>query len=464
MVKRADRSSGGVGVSSVTIQQASRNDDMSPMADYLSALRSRRSSLPGSGIPWVQRLRDSAAASCVKQGFPTLRWEDWKYTDTRPLQKRAFELALQGQSTWRPQDIEASLFGGLNTHRLVFVDGHYIAELSQLGGLPVDTVVQPIEQALPRYVDTFELYLARLADMDANPFVAINTMLMSDGVYIHLPADVVVEEPIHVLYLGAGDGGTAQLRNLIIAEAGAEATVIEHYTGADGASYWTNAVTEIVIAENAKVEHYKLGQESDKAFHIGTIEVRQHRDSRFVSHNVAFGGRLVRNDINSRLEGENAHCELNGLYVLKGRQHVDNHTRIDHVMPHAVSRELYKGVLDGWSRGVFNGKVIVHKNAQLTDSEQANHNLLLSPNAEADPKPQLEIFADDVKCTHGATVGQLDRDTLYYLRSRGIPEPEARALLTFAFANDVITHMRLAPIRARLEHLIRTRLPTGEVL
>jgi Fe-S cluster assembly protein SufD len=155
---------------------------------------------------------------------------------------------------------------------------------------------------------------------------------------------------------------------------------------------------------------------------------------------------------------------LNGLYVLKGRQHVDNHTRIDHVRPHAVSRELYKGVLDGWSRGVFNGKVIVHKNAQLTDSNQTNHNLLLSPNAEANPKPQLEIFADDVKCTHGATVGQLDRDTLYYLRSRGIPEPEARALLTFAFANDVITHMRLAPIRARLEHLIRTRLPTGEVL
>ncbi len=356
------------------------------------------------------------------------------------------------------------MLGDLHGHRLVFVNGHLAPALSRLTDVPAGVIVQSLAQALPEHVDLIEPQVARYADMGANPFVAINTMLMSDGLFIHLPAGAVIEVPIHVLYLSTADGGTAQLRNLVIAGESAEATIIEHYAGADGMEYWTNAVTEIVLGANAGIEHYKLEEEGGKAFHIATIDVDQRRDSRFISHNVAFGGRMVRNDINTRLEGEGAHCALNGLYVLKGRQHADNHTRIDHAQPRAVSRELYKGVLDGWSRGVFNGKVIVHKDAQLTDSNQSNHNLLVSPNAEADPKPQLEIFANDVKCTHGATVGQLDEDALYYLRSRGVPEPEARALLTFAFANDVITRMRLGSIRAHLEDLIRTRLPATEDL
>ncbi len=319
----------------------------------------------------------------------------------------------------------------------------------------------PLSQALPLHVDAVQSHLGHYAAMDINPFVAINTMLMSDGLFVHLPPGMIVETPIHVLYLSTADGGTSQLRNLVVAERGAEVTIIEHYASSAGGAYWTNTVTEIDLCENAGVEHYKLEEEGDKAFHIATVEIHQHRDSRFTSHNVALGGRFVRNDINTRLDGENAQCALNGLYVIKGRQHVDNHTRIEHVMPRTVSRELYKGVLDGWSRGVFNGKVIVHKYAQLSDSEQANHNLLLSPNAEADPKPQLEIFADDVKCAHGVTVGQLDAEALYYLRSRGVPKSEARSLLTFAFANDVITRMRIEPMRAHLENIIRMRLPIG---
>jgi Fe-S cluster assembly protein SufD len=434
------------------------------VAHYLAAFRRTRPALPGSGIPWVQRLRDRAATCFSERGFPSSRWEEWKYTDTRPLQKHAFEPAAHGRHALTLNSIEPYLFNDLKAHQLVFVDGHFLPALSRLDDLPAEIVVEPLAYALPQHVDVFEWHLAHHADMDTNPFVAINTMLMSDGVYIHLPAGAVIEAPIHALYLSTAEGRTSQLRNLVIAGQGAEATIIEHYAGPGSMAYWTNAVTEIVLHNNASIEHYKLEEEGDKAFHIATVEVHQRRDSRFTSHNAASGGRLVRNDINVRLEGENTQCLLNGLYVLKGRQHVDNHTRIDHVKPRAVSRELYKGVLDDWSRGVFNGKVIVHKYAQLTDSNQSNHNLLLSPNAEADPKPQLEIFADDVKCTHGATVGQLDSDALYYLRSRGVCETEARALLTFAFANDVITHMRLEPVRERLENLIKTRLPTGEVL
>lgn len=426
--------------------------------------QSQRAKLPGSGIPWVQRLRDHAAAIFAERGFPTSRCEEWKYTDTHRLKKRAFEMIASSAPACTLENIEPCFLQDLTTHRLVFVDGRFSPALSHTSMLPAEVAVQSFAQALPPHVDIIEPHLSRHADMDANPFTAINTMLMSDGAFIYLPAGAVIEAPIHLLYLSTVDGGTSQLRNLIVAGESAQATVIEHYADLNGDTHWTNAVTEIALDKNANLEHYKLGEAGDKGFHIATIEARQRRDSRFTSHNATVSGRLVRNDINVRLEGENAQCTLNGLYVLKGRQHVDNHTRIEHVEPRAVSRELYKGVLDGWSRAVFNGKVIVHKYAQQTDSNQANHNLLLSPNAEVDPKPQLEIYADDVKCTHGVTVGQLDLEALYYLRSRGIPELEARALMTFAFANDVITRMRLEPIRARLENLIKTRLPTAEVL
>lgn len=434
-------------------------DETDAMERYTESFRRLRAGLTGSGIPWVQRLRQAALNRFVEQGFPTLRWEEWKYTDVRPIEKRAFAPVSPDEvRKVEAQDVEPYLFDSLTPHVLVFVDGHYTPALSNLGTLPNGVIVQHFAEALPRHVDLFEPHLARYADMSANPFVALNTALMSDGVFVHLPPNACLDEPLHVLYLGSAECA-AHIRNLIVAEEGAKATVIEHYAGSDNTVYWHNAVTEVVTGNNAGVVHFKLVEEGDKAFHVATVQARQSRDSRFTSHNVALGGRLVRNDINTSLDGEGAECILNGLYMPQGRQHVDNHTRIDHAAPRASSRELYKGVLDDYSRGVFNGKVIVHKDAQQTDSNQTNHNLLLSPNAEVDPKPQLEIFADDVKCTHGVTVGELDEEALYYLRSRGVPLAEARILLTFAFANDVITHMNLEPVRARLERLIRERLP-----
>jgi Fe-S cluster assembly protein SufD len=441
-----------------------QHGERDPVDHYLAVFRRTRNALPGSGIPWVQRLRDFAASSFAECGFPTTRWEEWKYTDTQPLRRRVFEPVVHGARTLTPQATAPYLLNAFKVHRVVFVDGHFEPGLSRIDALPAGAFIKPLVQALPEYVDEFESHFAHYTDLNVNPFLAINTMLMSDGVYIHLPVGAMIKVPIHVIYLSTADGATAQIRNLVLVGNDAEATIIEHYVGPNNATYWTNVLTEVAVGTNGGIEHYKLEEEGDKALHIAAVQVRQDRDSRFSSHNVALGGRLVRNDINTRLEGENARCNLNGLYVLSGRQHVDNHTSIDHIQPRTASRELYKGILDGWSRGIFNGKVIVRKGAQLTDSNQSNHNLLLSPNAEVDPKPQLEIFADDVKCSHGATVGHLDEDALYYLRSRGIPGPDARALLTYAFANDVITHMRLEPVRARVENQIKSRLSNSGAL
>jgi Fe-S cluster assembly protein SufD len=284
---------------------------------------------------------------------------------------------------------------------------------------------------------------------------------MSDGAYVHLARGVVLEEPIHLLFVALTPNAAAHPRNLVVAEAGAQATVIEHYVGRDGVEYFTNAVTQIFAAEGAAVEHCKLQQEAAQGFHVGAIHAAQGRDSRFVSHSMAFGAALARNDITTQFDAAGCTATLNGLYVAGGRQHIDHHTRIDHGRPDGTSREYYRGVLDGRSRGVFNGKVIVHPGAQHTDAEQLNHNLLLSEGSEIDTKPQLEIYADDVKCTHGATVGQLDDAQLFYLRSRGVEEETARALLTYAFAQDVIDRIRIAPVRARLKQLLLSRLPQG---
>jgi Fe-S cluster assembly protein SufD len=285
---------------------------------------------------------------------------------------------------------------------------------------------------------------------------------MTDGVVIELGRNAVVERPIYLLYVASQADTSVHYRNLIVAEANAQATVVEHYAAAVDAAYLTNAVTTVVGAANSSVEHYKLQEESAKAFHVAGIHATQARDSRFTSHSIALGGAIARNDITTRLAAEGAECTLNGLYMVAGRQLVDHHTRIDHATPRGKSREYYRGVLDGTSRGIFNGKVVVHPDAQHTDAEQANHNLLLSKAAEVDTKPQLEIFADDVRCTHGATVGQLDENMIFYLRSRGIESEVAKALLIYAFAHDIIGRVRLDPLKRRIERHLVARLPDGQ--
>jgi Fe-S cluster assembly protein SufD len=334
---------------------------------------------------------------------------------------------------------------------------------------------------------SIELHLARHASYHDHAFVALNSAFMKDGAFVYVPKGKVVERPIHLLFvstrpastgLSAGPStglrtgfdsaqdrpGTAVVshpRNLIVADDGSQAMIVESYVGVGTNVYLTNVVTEIVGGKNAVIDYYKLQRENEEAFHIATVQAHLDRSSNFSSHSIDLGGALVRNDLNATLDGEGIECTLDGLYMVTGRQHVDNHTRIDHVKPHCSSRELYKGLLDGKSRGVFNGKIYVHKAAQKTDAKQTNKNLLLSEGATINTKPQLEIYADDVKCTHGSTIGQLDQDAVFYLRSRGLDLATARNLLTYAFASEMVGRIKVEPVRAQIENLLVTRLRNG---
>lgn len=431
---------------------------------YLAQFDQERAHLPGSRLPWLRELREAAAARFAQLGFPTPKDEEWKYTSVAPIEKRAF--APASMVAVEPAVIEIEPFTlGLDGHLLVFVNGRYAPVLSRVNALPRGITVCSLNEALEREPEVLEAYLGQGITADGHAFAALNTALMADGAYLHIGSSVALEQPIHLLYFStAGDAFAAHPRNLIVAEDNSQATIVESYAGSGESAYFTNAVTQIIAGNNAVIEHHRVQQESLRAFHVGLLYAHQERDSSFVSHGLDLGGALVRNDLHAVLDAEGADCTLNGLYVLAGRQHVDNHTRIDHAKPHGASREYYKGILDGAARGVFNGRVVVHPDAQKTDAHQANRNLLLSADAEVDTKPQLEIYADDVKCSHGATVGQLDSDAVFYLQTRGIPASEARALLTYAFAEDVVERIKLAPLRARVEAILAARLPGGQRL
>ena len=423
--------------------------------------------LPGARLPWLVRARMTALERFAQSGLPSMRDEDWKYTSIAAIEKHAF-LARPRQDGRESAPAalvalvdELSLNKGTG-HLLVFVDGRHAPALSAPGLLPAGTTLASIADALERAPEALESYLAN--EDRQTVFGALNTAFMADGAYLHLARGTVVDEPIHLLFIAtqAGAAGAAiSPRNLIVAEEGAQATVIEHYAGADGAVYFTNAVTQIFAAPNAQIEHYKLQQEALQAFHVAGIHALQAKDSRLTSHSIALGAALARNDITTAFAAPGCEATLNGLYLVGGRQHVDNHTRIDHLEANGSSHEFYRGVLDGHSRAVFNGKVIVYPGAQKTKAYQANHNLLLSRDAEIDTKPQLEIYADDVKCTHGATIGQIDENQLFYLRARGVEEAMARGLLVHAFAHDVIERIRVTSLRTRLEQILFTRLPQG---
>jgi len=358
------------------------------------------------------------------------------------------------------------------------VNGRYLKELSSTAALPPGVKVTSIAAALAGNGSTaalLERHLARYAKFDDHAFVALNTAFIEDGAFIEIPKDTVLDNPIYLTFVSAPKSGrpvVSHPRNLILVGNGAQASFVEVHRGVDtppeasnlefGGVYFTNAVTEVVAGENAKVEYARIEQESAQAFHVATLQFQQERSSVVHSTSIQFGGALVREEVKAVLGGEGAENTLNGLYIIGGRQHVDNHTTIDHAKPHCGSRELYKGVLDGASTGVFNGKIIVRKDAQKTDSKQSNKNLLLSEDSVINTKPQLEIYADDVKCTHGATIGQIDADALFYLRSRGIGVNESRALLTQAFASDVIDKIKFAPLREHLKDALRARLAEAQ--
>jgi Fe-S cluster assembly protein SufD len=421
----------------------------------------------GNGRSWLDQLRKAAMNRFTDLGFPTSRNEDWKFTSVAPIAKIPFRPIVASENDH--PTLEALTRAGHtigDAIQLVFINGHYAPALSTLRNLPDGLIVTGLASALREHTKLIEPHLARYAAYRERAFTALNTAFISDGAFLYLPAGRILDRPIHLLFVttAAGEGTVAHPRNLIVAGEQSQATLVETYAGLEEQVYFANAVTEVALGERAVVDHYKIERESEEAFHVATLQVHQQAGSSFSSHYLGFGGALVRNEVRAALDGEGCECTLNGLYMAGGRQHLDNHTVIDHAKPRCASHELYKGILDGKAHGVFNGKIFVRQDAQKTDAKQTNKTLLLSDEAVINTKPQLEIFADDVKCTHGATVGQLQDDAIFYLRSRGIGREQARSLLTFAFANDIISRVKVEAIRTSLEEtlLAAQHLPQDE--
>ncbi len=402
---------------------------------------------------WVRSLRLAAITRFETLGFPTTRNEDWHFTSVAPIAERDFAPMSGDSGELSVDQLAAFSFGVSDWHQLVFVNGRYQPELSRTENLPDGVRVLPLSEAYVEMPILVEQHLGRIASFEAHGFTALNTAFLDEGAVVHVAQDVEVAHPIQLLFVTdeAGAEGMSQPRNLIVLDRFAKATVIESYDAIGAPSYFTNAVTEAAIGDGATLTHLKLQRESDRAFHVGTVDVRQGRDSHLVSFSFATGAALSRTNVYTELRGEGCGATLNGLYLGDGEQTIDHQTRIEHIEPNCYSRELYKGILDGRAHGVFNGKVFVHPAAQKTDGKQTNNTLLLSEQAQIDTKPQLEIFADDVKCTHGATVGRLDETSLFYMKSRGLNARTARELLTYAFAADVLETIELAEVREGLE-------------
>jgi Fe-S cluster assembly protein SufD len=412
-----------------------------------------------SGAPaWLKELRDGGIARFGALGFPTTKQEAWRFTSVAPIADTAFELAHAPDTRHlTPAQIEPFLLG--TGPRLVFVNGFLVRSLST--PLSDDVRLDGLAQALVDTPDLVRQHLTKYAAFVDRPFAALNTAFVRDGAFVHVPARTVFEQPIQLLFLAVPTGAAPLVthpRNLIVVEREARASVVETYVSLDGGTYWTNAVTEVVAGDGARVDCYRIQRESDRAYHVAVTDVHQGRDSIANVHAVSFGGALARHDLRGTLAGPGGYLILNGLYALTGDQHADHHTAIDHAAPHCESHEYFNGVLDDRSRGVFNGRIIVRPGAQKTDSKQTNNNLLLSRDAHADSQPQLEIYADDVKCTHGSTVGPLDPKALFYLESRGIGEVEARRLMTYGFAAEILNRMDIAPLREQLDKIVRARL------
>jgi Fe-S cluster assembly protein SufD len=435
----------------------------SPAVDhYLAEFTAMRTELPGNGLDWLNRSRQGALDEFASAGFPTSRNEDWKYTRVAPIEKRSFKVPERNGIHVHARDVEQFDLRGLECEQLVFVDGCYVDALSRRNVLESGPRITTLESAMNASSQLLEAHLGHYASIAKQPFSALNTAFMTDGAVIHVKNRGGDQQPIHLLFIATREDVISHPRILVVAEAGCQVSVVESYASLFDGCYFTNALTEIALMEDAQVDHYKLQEESVKAFHVATLQVHQDRASRFASHSISFGGGLARNDINVVLDGEGARCMLNGLFMAAGRQHVDFHTRIDHAKAHGTSEEIYKGILDGRARGVFNGRVKVHPDAQKTDARQSNNNLLLSRDAEVDTKPELEIYADDVKCSHGATVGQLDEQILFYMRSRGIGENQARGLLTYGFARDILDRVDLVQLRDKLTEELLHRMPNAE--
>lgn len=413
---------------------------------------------------WLSALRRRALDWVSERGFPTAQDEAWKYTRVAPILAIPFVRAAPNENPGLSSADIDRLADDLGGARLVFVNGRYAAALSSPHKLAAGTTLRSLAEVLAEQGDALEALLGRVFEGQPDAFTALNAGLAEDGAFIRIPAGTTIEAPVHLVFVSAPGAGpiASHPRSFVLAGAASRATIVETHAAAAAGVYFTNAVTEVVLDEGAALEHYKVQNETPAAFHVALLDARQGRGSRFSAHSVALGAALARHAARARLEAPDGATALDGLYVASGTQHLDNPTTIEHVAPRCTSRALYKGVVDDRGRGVFDGRIIVHAGAMKTDASQTNRNLLLSRSARADTRPRLEILADDVKCAHGAAVGQLDEQALFYLRSRGLEQQAARGLLTCAFASEMVERIRVDPLRNRVRQMVAARLPGAQ--
>ena len=432
-----------------------------PVTVYVDQFAAQRAALPGNGIAWLDDAREAAIARFAEVGFPTNRDEAWKFTDLRRFARTSYAPAPKHANGVAAGDIADFLPDGLDCHLMVFVDGHARPDLSDIGALPEGARLVSLAEAIADDPELVEPMLADAGVTDAFGPAALNAALMADGAVLTLAPGVMLEKPVHLLYLGAGGAApvAAHLRNLVVAGAGSAATLIETYAPAGDGAYWTNAVTDIAADRDAAIRHVKLQTEGPETVHIAATRARLGGGARYDNFAASVGGRLSRNEISAVFDGEHGECRLGGAYLPRGRQHMDTTTLVDHAKPECTSHEHYRGVIDDAAHGVFQGKIVVRADAQKTDAHQLNKNLLLSETARVDTKPELEILADDVKCSHGATAGELDADALFYLRSRGIDAESAQNLLVEAFVGEIIETVEDDAIKAHLWRVVTGWLP-----
>jgi Fe-S cluster assembly protein SufD len=410
---------------------------------------------------WLEPIRRAAMERFAHTGFPSAREEEWRFTPLTPIVQTSWKAGMGGSEDVTRAQLAPFVFGHEEWCTLVFVNGDYAPGLSSPGNLPAGVVATSLSDALRSGSGLVQRHFARYARIEESPFTALNTAFFRDGGFVHVPAGTDLPLAINLVFVTTGDatGTVNHPRNLLVVERNARASVVESYvTLAPGTRYWTNPVTEVWTGANSWVEHTRIQRESEAAYHVATTQAEVSRDSHYRSFSMAMGAALARHNLNARLADQYSEALLYGLYITHGEQLVDNHTVLYHDHPNCRSWEVYKGILDGRSRAVFNGKVMVKPEAQKTDAKQTNRNLILSDFAKVNTKPQLEIFADDVRCTHGATVGQLDEGAVFYARSRGLPATDARRLLTYAFAAEVIQEVALEPVRTELNRLLLERL------
>jgi Fe-S cluster assembly protein SufD len=428
------------------------------LANYIESFSEFRKHAAGHSLPWLRALRENALARFCEVGFPTTRDEDWRFTSISAIADTQFQFASEAirvsAGDLQPWRMETAAC------QLVFVNGRFSAALSSLGKLPAGVHVSNLARQLADDPKALEPRLGAYLDTRRDAFSALNTAFAEDGAYVHIGRRAVLEAPIHLLFVSAGNGAPVMThpRNLIVAEEQSQAAIIEDYVSLNAGAAFCNTATELVVADGASISHYLIEREDKQAFNVSTLRIQQGRNANVSSHSLLLGGALVRNNVHPVLAGEGGECLINGLFIGNGRQHLDNYMYVEHAKPHCGSRQFYNGILDGHAHGVFHGRIIVHKDAQKTDAKQTNRNLLLSDDAQIDTKPQLEIYADDVKCTHGATIGQIEEDALFYLRSRGIDEVSARKLLLLAFASECLDRMKEDSVRPFVEGLINDSL------